>query len=115
MCSVPENVLCALEKNVYSAFWGMKTSIKSNCYVVSFRISFPVISLYHLVSLLLIFCLEDLSFDMRKVLKSPTSIIFLSISSFMSYSFMYWGVPIIGCIYGAKCNILSCIDLYIII
>ena len=48
--SVLENILCALEKNVYSASGGMKTSIKSNCYIVSFRISFPVISLYHFSS-----------------------------------------------------------------
>lgn len=92
MWSVPENVLCALEKNVYSAFGGMKTSIKSNCYIVSFRITFPVISLYHLGSLLLIFCLEDLSFDTRRVLKSPTSIVFLSISSFMSVIVLCIGV-----------------------
>ena len=48
--SVLENVLCALEKNVYSTFWGMKTSIKSNCYIVLFIISFPVIFLYHFSS-----------------------------------------------------------------
>ena len=61
----------------------LKISIKSNCSVVSFRISFA----------LLILSLEDLSIDVSGVLKSPTIIVFPSISPFMSVSicFMYRG------------------------
>ena len=39
MWSIPENVPCALEKNMYSAFFRCPEAIvKSNCSVVSFRI-----------------------------------------------------------------------------
>ena len=47
---------------------------------------------------LLIFCLNNLSIDVSEVLKSPTIILFLSISSFMSVSihFMYLGALKMG-------------------
>ena len=48
MWSVLENVPCVLEKNVYSAFFGcnvLKISIKSNCSIVSFRISVALLIL----------------------------------------------------------------------
>ena len=56
MLSVLNNVLCALENNVYSEFFGcnvLKMSIKYNFSIAPFRISVA----------LLIFCLEDLSID----------------------------------------------------
>ena len=85
MGSILENVPCALEKNVYSDFFGcsvLKTSIKSNFSIVSFRISVA----------LLVFCLEDLSIDVSRVLKSPAMIVLPSISPFMSVNIccMYW-------------------------
>ena len=91
MWSILENVPCALEKTVYSDFFGcsvLKMSIKSNFSIVSFRISVA----------LLIFCLEDLSIDVSGVLKSPTIIVFLSVSPFMSVStcFIYLGIPTLG-------------------
>ena len=52
--------------------------IKSNFSIVSFRISVA----------LLIFCPEHLSIDVSEVLKSPTMIVFPSISSFMSVNVM---------------------------
>ena len=61
MWLVLENVPCALEKNVYLYFGGMyilKTLIKFNFSIVSFRISIA----------LLIFYLEDLSIEMSGVL-----------------------------------------------
>ena len=77
MWSVLENVQCALEKNVYSDFGGggynvLKMSMKSNFSALSFRISVA----------LLIFCLVHLSIDVSEVLKSPTIIIFPSVSPF---------------------------------
>ena len=76
---------------MYSAFFGcsvLKISIKSNFSIVSFRISVA----------LLVFCLEDLSIDVSGVLKSPTMIVFPSISPFMSVSICcrYLGAPILG-------------------
>ena len=61
-------------------------SIKSNCSIVSFRISIA----------LLIFCLKDLSIDVNGMLKSPTIIVFPSISPFMSVTIccMYLGALI---------------------
>ena len=95
MWSVPEHSHvvnpCAVEKTVYSEFFGcnvLKISIKVNFSVVSFRISVA----------LLIFCLEDLSIDMSRVLKSPTMIVFPSISPFrlVSVCCVYLGAPILG-------------------
>ena len=62
--------------------------MKSNFSIVSFRISVA----------LLIFYLEDLSIVVSGVLKSPTLIVFPSISSFMSVSICcrYLGAPILG-------------------
>ena len=47
---------------------------------------------------LLIFCLDDLSVGVNEVLKSPTIIVLLSISSFIAVSsyLMYWGAPMLG-------------------
>ena len=58
---------------MYSDFFGcnvLKMSIKSNFSILSFRISVA----------LLVFWLEDLSFDVSGVLRSPTMIVFPSIS-----------------------------------
>ena len=64
----------------------VKISIKSNFSIVSFRISVA----------LLVFCLEDLSIDVRGILRSPTMIVFSSISLFMSVNIccMYLGAPV---------------------
>ena len=47
---------------------------------------------------LLIFCLDDLSIGVSLVLKSPTIIVLLSISSFIAVSscLMYLGAPMLG-------------------
>ena len=74
--SILENGPCALEKNVYSDFFALKMSMKTNFSPVSFRICVA----------LLIFCLEDLSMNVSGVLKFPTLIVFPSISPFMSVS-----------------------------
>ena len=71
--------------------------IKSNVSIVSFRISVA----------LLIFCLEDLSIDVNGVLKSPTMIVFQSISPFLSVNICcrHLGAPIFGGIYVDDCNV----------
>ena len=64
-----ENVPCALEKIVYSDFFGssvLKVSMKSTFSIVSSRISVA----------LFVFCLDDLSIDVSGVLRSPTMIAF---------------------------------------
>ena len=63
-------------------------SIKSHFSGISFRISVA----------LLIFCPEDLSIVVSRVLKSPTMIVFPSISPFMSVSicWRHLGAPILG-------------------
>ena len=92
MWSLVENVPCALEKNVYSEFFGcnaLKMSIRSEFSIVSFRSCV----------VLLFFCLEDLSSDVSGVLKSPTMIVFPSLSPFMSRVSICWsylGAPILG-------------------
>ena len=90
MWSIWENVPCALEKKVYSAFgWNVLTmsmrSISSN---VPFKTCVS----------LLIFYFDDLSIGMSGVLKSPTITVLLSISPFMSVSvcLIYWGAPMLG-------------------
>ena len=78
MWSILENVPCALEKKMYSPFgWNVlkisRRSISSNA---SFKTCVS----------LLIFCFDDLSIGVSGVLKSPTLIVLLSISPFMSVS-----------------------------
>ena len=83
MCSVLKNVLCTLEKDVYSGFLGFCVLKNINCWIVL---------LYHLGPLLLYwFCLEDLSIGMSGILKSPTTIVLLLISPFMSVFVLLFG------------------------
>ena len=79
MWSILENVACALEKEVCSsAFrWNvLKISMRSMSSNVSFKTCVS----------LLIFCFDDLSIGVSGMLKSPTIIVLLSISPFMSVS-----------------------------
>jgi len=77
MWSILENVPCALEKKVYSSAFGwnvLKISMRSISSNVSFKTCVS----------LLIFCFDDLSIGVNGVLKSPTIIVLLLISPFMS-------------------------------
>ena len=78
MWSILENVRCALEKVYSSAFgWNvLKISMRSISSNVAFKTCVS----------LLIFCFDDLSFHVNGVLNSPTIIVLLSISPFMSVS-----------------------------
>ena len=64
---------------------------------MSIRSSWSIVSFKVCVSLL-IFCLVDLSIVVSGVLKSPTIIVLLLISSFMlvSICLTYWGAPMLG-------------------
>ena len=88
MWSILENVLCTLEKKVYSSAFGWNV-LKISMRYISSNISFKT------CILLLIFSFYDLSIGVGEVLKSPTIIVLLLISPFMSVSvcFMYWSVP----------------------
>ena len=91
MWCILENVWCALEKKVHSSeFWW-------NVLKISMRSISSNVSLKTCVSLL-IFCFDDLSIRVSGVLKSPTIIVLLEISPFMSVSvcLMYWGAPVLG-------------------
>ena len=76
MWSILENVPCALEKVCSSAFgWDvLKISMRSISSNVSFKTCVS----------LLIFCFDDLSVGVSGVLKSPTIIVLLLISPFLS-------------------------------
>ena len=84
MWSILENVPCALEKKVYSAFgWKfLKILIRS----IWSSTSFKILSL-------LIFCFDDLSIGVSGVLKSPTNLGLLSVYLYMSITpcLMYSG------------------------
>jgi len=89
--SILENVSCALEKTEYSSALGwnvLKISMRSISFNVLFKTSVS----------LLIFYFDDLSIGVSGVLKSPTIIVLLSISPFMSVSvyIMYWGALMLG-------------------
>ena len=79
MSSTLENVSCALEKKVYSSACGWNV-LKIWMRSISSNVSFKTF-----VSLL-IFCFDDLSVAVSGVLKSPTIIVLLSVSPFMSVS-----------------------------
>ena len=79
---------CALEKKVYSSAFGwnvLKISMRSISSNVSFKTCVS----------LLIFCFDDLSIGVSGVLKSPTIIVLLSISPFMSVSICFiYNIPV---------------------
>ena len=80
MWSILENVPCVLEKKVYSSAFGwnvLKILIMSIWSSVSFKACVS----------LLILCFDDLSIGVSGALKSPTIIVLLSISPFMSVQF----------------------------
>ena len=77
MCSMLENVPCALELKVYSAVWGW------NVLKIPARFVWSNVSFKAYVSLL-IFCPDDLSIGISEVLKSP--IVIRLISPFMVVS-----------------------------
>ena len=84
MWCILDNVPCTLEK-VYSSAFGcnvLKMSMRSISSNVSFKTCVS----------LLILCFYDQSIGVSGVLKSPTIIVLLSISPFMSVSvcLMYW-------------------------
>ena len=72
-------VPCVLDKKVYSSAFGW------NVLKISMRSISSHVSLKTFVTLL-IFCFADLSIGVSGVLKSPTIIVILSISPFMSVS-----------------------------
>ena len=79
MWFILENVLCALEKKVYSSAFGwkiLKISIRPILCNVSFKVCVS----------LLILCFDDLSIGESGVLKSPTIIVLLSTSPLMPVS-----------------------------
>ena len=88
MWAILENVPCALEKKVYSSAFGwnvLKISMRSlDINEISSNVSFKTC-----VSLL-IFFFDDLSIGVSGMLKSPTIIVLLSISPFMSVSVCLW-------------------------
>ena len=74
-----ENVPCALEKKMHSSAFGwnvLKISMRS----ISANVSFKT------CASLLIFCFDYLPIDASGGLKSPTVIVLLSVSPFMSVS-----------------------------
>ena len=79
MWSILENVPYALKKKVYSSAFGwnvLKISMRSISSNVSFKTCVS----------LLVFCFDDLFIGVSGVLKSPTIIVLLSISLFISVS-----------------------------
>ena len=78
MWSILENVPCA-EKKVYSSSFGWNV-LKISMRYISSNVSFKTFVF------LLIFCFDDLAIGVSGVLKSPTIIVLLSISPFMSVS-----------------------------
>ena len=85
MWYILENVPCTLEKNVYSAGFGwsvLQLSNKSTWFSMPFKT----------IVALVIFCLDDLSVDVSRVLTSLTVtvlIILLSVSPFMSFDICF--------------------------
>ena len=79
MWSILENVPCAFEKKVYSSAFGWNV-LKISMRFISSHVSFKT------CASLLIFCFDDVSIGVSGVLKSPTIIVLLSISPFLSAS-----------------------------
>ena len=82
--------MCIWEEGLFFCIWMvvLKTSMRAINSDESFKTC----------GSLLIFCFDDLSIGMNAVLKSPTIIVLLLISPFMSITvyLMYWGAPMLG-------------------
>ena len=97
MWSVLSNVWCTLERSVYCAVLGwnvLNISLKSIQSSMSFKSSVSLLN----------FCLDDLFIDVSGVLKSPTIIVLLLISSFMFVINFY----VFECSYFGCINIYNC-------
>lgn len=89
--SILKNVPYALQKNVYSGVLGWKVLLILIIFIWSDVLFKADISL-------LIFCMDNLSIDDGRVFRSPTIIVFLSVSPFSSVCihFIYFGVLSLG-------------------
>ena len=100
--------MCICKECVFYSL-GMESSvgIKSIWSNVSFKASVS----------LLIFCLDDLSIDVSGVLKSPTLIVLLSVSPFMTVNicFIYLGASVLGVYMFMSVTPSSWIDPFIVI
>ena len=87
--------MCIWEEGLFFCIWMvvLKTSMRAISSDESFK---TCVSLF-------IFCFDDLSVGVSGVLKSPTIIVLLSISPFMSVSFLS---------YVLRCSYVECIDIY---
>ena len=76
---------------------------------MSWKYQFSLTILWHHPEsvVLLIFCLEDLSFDVSDMFKSLTIIVFPSISPFMSVSIYVFSCSYIDWIYVDECTVIS--------
>ena len=88
MWYILENVPCVLEKNVYSGFFlNLFFWCISSIPWISTKFNFSIMSLRISVASLL-FCLEDLSFDVSRVLRSPFNIS-VGLDLLLLYSFSF--------------------------
>ena len=78
MWSILDNVACALEKKVYSSAFGWNV-LKISMRAISSNVSFKT------CIFLLIFSFYDLSIGVSGMLKSPTIIVLLPASTFISF------------------------------
>ena len=102
-----EYSMCTWEGVFFRCGWNLlKISVSSISSNVSFKTCFS----------LLIFCFDDVSFGISGVLKSPTIIVFLSISPFISVSVCYinLGALTLGVYMLMSAMSSSCIDPLII-
>ena len=79
--------ICTWEEGIFCIWNVLKISMRP----ISSNVSFKT------CVFLLIFCFDDLFIGVSGVLKSPTIIVLLSISPFMSVNvcLMYWGAPML--------------------
>ena len=112
MWSVLDDDPRAVEKNVFSAFFGcniLKISVKSNCSTVSFRTFVALFSVLKICPFI--------RYLYSGVLKPPTVIIFLSVSPFVSVIIccIYLCAPVLSAYMLRQVKSSSCSDAFIII
>ena len=112
MWSVLDDDPCTVEKSMFSAFFGcniLKISVKSSRSIVSFRIFVALFSVLKVCPFV--------HYLYSGVLKSPTIIILLSISPFVSVIIccIYLCAPILGAYMLRQVKSSSCSDPFIII
>ena len=109
MLAIVDNVPCTLEKSLYFPFFFF-----DEIFCIYLLSSADLLFYFRPLLTFLFFCLDDLSIDVKEVLKSPTIIISLSISPFVADHnfFIYLEAPLLSAYMSVSLLVLIPLSLF---